>query len=89
MRNKDLEDLLNGFEKITDDDYDGESDAFIHFSTRHTNLKMTVVGDPRDTTTIAAQQCVEVYGEFLESTGVTEEMPDQLNLKFMDTEGNA
>ena len=90
MKNKDLDDLLDSFDLVAEDEsgFNRDTDAFVHFTTKHDNLKMTVVGDPRDATTIAAQQCVEMYGKFLESTGVHKE-EGQYNLKFMDTEGNA
>ena len=50
---------------------------------------MTVVGDPRDETTMAAQQCVEIYSKYLETTGVKREDENQFDLEFVDTEGNA
>ena len=91
MKNKDLDDLLDSFDLTLEDDseFDGGDDAFIHFKSRRGNLKMTVVGDPRDETTMAAQQCVEIYSKYLETTGVRREDSDQFDLEFIDTEGNA
>ena len=91
MKNKDLDDLLDSFDLTLEDDseFDGSDDAFIHFKSRRGNLKMTVVGDPRDATTMAAQQCVEIYSKYLETTGVKREDENQFDLEFVDTEGNA
>ena len=91
MKNKDLDDLLDSFDLTLEDDseFDGSDDAFIHFKSRRGNLKMTVEGDPRDETTMAAQQCVEIYSKYLETTGVKREDENQFDLEFVDTEGNA
>ena len=63
-----------------------DEDAYIRFSSEGGRLDMTVIGNPGNETTIAANHCITVFSEFLERMGLDREDD---NLRFMDTEGNA
>ena len=60
--------------------------SYIKFSTEVVRLDITVIGNPGNDTTIAANHCITVFSEFLERMGLDREND---NLRFMDTEGSA
>jgi len=61
-------------------------DAYIRFTSVGSRLNMTVIGDPDNNTTAAANHCVAIFSNFLERMGLDNDDDD---LQFMDVEGNA